>query len=174
MPNIEISPAELSDVPALANIARQTFTETFASANDPTEFAKYVEAAFDETKLLDEVRTEGSAFYFANINEDIAGYLKLTIGEAQTERVPGRTIEIERIYVLESMQGTGVGKALFEFALEKAESQQVDAIWLGVWEENPKAIRFYERQGFQPFGIHSFTIGNEAQNDIMMRFDMLR
>lgn len=174
MPNIEIIPAGRSDVSVLTCIAWQTFIETFASANDPSEFARYVEAAFDETKLLDEVQTEGSDFYFAKIAGEMAGYFKLNIGEAQTECVTGRTIEIERIYVLKSMQGTGVGKTLFEHALEKAQQQQMDAIWLGVWEENPKAIRFYERQGFKPFGTHSFMIGNEAQNDIMMRFDLLR
>ncbi len=43
------------------------------------------------------------------------------------------------------------------------------SIWLGVWEENPKAIRFYEKNGFVPFSRHIFKMGDEEQTDIMMR-----
>ena len=172
MPDVEIIHASSSDLSALISIAKQTFIETFAHANDPLDFARYLSRAFEEEKIRDEFQTVGSDFYLARVDGEIAGYLKLNVGDAQTEYVSGRTVEIERIYVEGAMQGTGVGKALFEFALGKAQDLHAEAIWLGVWEENPKAIRFYEQQGFRPFGIHTFTIGEVAQNDIMMRLDL--
>jgi diamine N-acetyltransferase len=172
MSHIEIVKVEPTDVAALAYIARRTFIETFESGNDPSDLAAYLETAMAETQLLGEIRTAGSTFFFARLGGEVAGYLKLNEGEAQTEKVPGRTLEIERIYVDAAFQGGGVGKALFDLALGIAKDRELDSIWLGVWEANPRAIAFYERQGFEPFGVHIFTIGRDAQRDIMMRLDL--
>ncbi|WP_265529792.1 GNAT family N-acetyltransferase [Sphingomicrobium marinum] len=172
MAQIDIVKVEQADISALASIGRQTFIETFESGNNPSDFSAYLDEAFDEAQLLREVQTEGSDFYFAKVDGQTAGYLKLNTGDAQTEKVDGDTLEIERIYVDGSMQGSGVGKALFEFATDIARRKQMDAIWLGVWEENPKAIAFYEHQGFRPFGVHTFMIGTDAQRDILMRLEL--
>lgn len=172
MAGIEIVKVAKADIPALASIGRQTFIDTFESGNNPSDFAAYLDGAFDEAQLLREVQTEGSGFYFAKVDGQTAGYLKLNTGKAQTECVDGKTLEIERIYVDGSRQGSGVGKALFEFATDVARRKKMDAIWLGVWEDNPKAIAFYERQGFRPFGTHTFTIGTDAQRDILMRLEL--
>ncbi|NNC48058.1 MAG: GNAT family N-acetyltransferase [Sphingomonas sp.] len=172
MAQIDIVKVEQADIPALASIGRQTFIDTFESGNNSSDLSAYLEQAFDEAQLLREVQTEGSEFYFAKVDGQTAGYLKLNTGDAQTESVDGDMLEIERIYVDGSMQGIGVGKALFEFASEIARRKRMDAIWLGVWEENPKAISFYERQGFRPFGVHTFTIGTDAQRDVLMRLEL--
>lgn len=169
---VHVGPVPVGELELLAEIGRRTFVETFAADNDPHEFAAYVNRAFSIDRLREEYLVEGSTFYFARIGEKPCGYLKLNRGRAQTERVAGETLEIERIYVDHGYQGAGVGKAMFEFALDIARNQALDAVWLGVWERNPKAIRFYERQGFVAFGEHNFTIGSDVQRDIMMRFDL--
>ncbi|MBB3763264.1 GNAT family N-acetyltransferase [Sphingomicrobium lutaoense] len=174
MSHVEIVAVGPQDVAVLAAIGRRTFIETFESGNDPEDFADYLEKAFAEAQLLGEIGAVGSHFFFARVDGEVAGYLKLNMDEAQTEKVAGRTLEIERIYVDGAFQGAGVGKALFDFALGIARDEGIEAIWLGVWEDNPKAIRFYERQGFEPFGVHSFTIGKDVQRDIMMRLELER
>jgi GNAT superfamily N-acetyltransferase len=172
MSAITILPVQPDEVPALAELGRRTFEQTFASANNPADFADYLDKAFSHDQLAGELCDTESAFYFARVGSELAGYLKVNRGAAQTDRVLGRTLEIERIYVDERMQGTGVGKALFQFALGLARGAGDGAVWLGVWGENPKAIEFYKRQGFAAFGEHVFTIGTDAQRDILMRFDL--
>lgn len=168
---IRIDRVERHEIGLLAKIGRQTFAETFASSNDADDFESYLDTAFTTDQLTSEFSEEHSAFFFARIDSEIAGYIKLNTGAAQTEKVEGDALEIERIYVTAQFQGAGVGKAMFDFASQIAKEQSRDAIWLGVWEDNPKAIAFYERQGFEVFGEHVFKLGSDQQRDIMMRLD---
>ena len=58
---------------------------------------------------------------------------------------------------------------LYEKAMQVAEDKKVDYVWLGVWEENPRAIRFYQKNGFVEFDKHIFRLGDDEQTDIMMK-----
>lgn len=78
-------------------------------------------------------------------------------------------LEIERIYVLKAFHGKKVGQLLHDKAMEVSKQRSVDYVWLGVWEENPRAIRFYEKNSFVAFDKHIFKLGNEEQTDIMMK-----
>lgn len=172
MADLQIIPVTAEHSDALASLARRTFEQAFASGNDPQDLAAYLDQAFTSAKMREEVSCADSQFYFAILDGTPAGYLKLNTGEAQTEQMPDSALEIERIYVDAAHHGTGVGKKLFDFAVEFAAQHGCDQVWLGVWEENPKAIAFYERQGFISFGKHEFTIGNDVQTDILMRYDV--
>ena len=110
-----------------------------------------------------------SEFYFAQLNDENIGYLKINTGEAQTEKQEKNALEIERIYVLNEYHGKNVGQILYQKALEIANQNSNDFVWLGVWEENKRAIRFYEKNGFVAFDKHIFNLGNDAQTDIMMK-----
>ncbi|HHQ1160190.1 TPA: GNAT family N-acetyltransferase, partial [Listeria innocua] len=116
-------------------------------------------------KLSDELKNPHSYFYFVFHQEAIAGYLKLNIGDAQTEEIAGNTIEIERIYVLKSFQKKGLGKELFNQAIEIAKEVDAEKIWLGVWEKNKNAIQFYAKLGFIKNGQHDFFMGDDCQTD---------
>jgi len=78
-------------------------------------------------------------------------------------------MEIERIYVLQSMHGKRVGHLLLQTAISEAVASSMEFLWLGVWEQNVKAIQFYKRHGFVAFGTHVFMLGNDAQTDILMK-----
>lgn len=41
--------------------------------------------------------------------------------------------------------------------------------WLGVWERNDRAIRFYARHGYERCGEHVFQLGDDAQTDYIMQ-----
>lgn len=172
MAQILINPVGTSDLAELARIGRQTFVDTFASGNNPDDMATYLASAFSTDQLLREMGDRNTSFYFAKHDDEVVGYLKLNLGDAQTENVEGRTLEIERIYVDARVQGAGVGKSLFEFALARARENGADTVWLGVWEDNAKAIDFYARQGFVAFGEHKFAVGDDVQRDVLIRLDL--
>lgn len=170
---IEIKKAISIDVNALQKIGRATFSETFSSSNTPENMQKYLQEEFSEEKLSEELNTEHAEFYFARYRGDIIGYLKVNFGPAQTELQDDKALEIERIYVSKEFQGKRVGQALYEKALELARARHADYVWLGVWEENTRAIRFYKKNGFIEFDRHIFKLGEDEQTDIMMKLDLL-
>lgn len=170
---IQIEPVTINDIEQLQRIGRQTFSETFASSNTPENMAIYLEEGFSTDKLEKELNNPFSQFYFAQLNKAVIGYLKLNTGTAQTELQDNRTLEIERIYVLKEFHGKKVGQILYDRTLKIARELDVNYVWLGVWEENPRAIRFYEKNGFVKFDKHIFRLGDDEQTDIMMKL-MLR
>jgi ribosomal protein S18 acetylase RimI-like enzyme len=160
------------DIPALQQISRQTFSETFAAHNTAENMRSYLEEQFSLDKLTTELNNPGSRFYFAVENDHPIGYLKLNSGNAQTELQEENGLEIERIYVSKAFLGKKIGQLLYEKAVEVARLQKAAYIWLGVWEENHRAIGFYKKNGFVEFDKHIFMLGDDKQTDIMMRLPL--
>lgn len=165
---IKIIPVTLNEIGQLQNIGRATFSETFSSSNSAENMNKYLDEKFSIQKLTAEL-TETSFFYFAVDEDKVIGYLKLNTGESQTEVKDDQGLEIERIYVLESYHGKKIGQLLFEQAITIAHAKGLNYVWLGVWEENQRAIHFYRKNGFVVFDKHLFILGDEVQTDLMMK-----
>ena len=172
MTNIDIRKVSLSDLIQLQKIGRQTFYETFAALNTEENMSAYLEKGFSIDKLTAELNDKDSEFYFASIDNNVIGYLKLNFGQAQTELKHDNALEIERIYVLKEFHGKKVGQIFYDKALEVARQRKVDYVWLGVWEENPRAISFYKKNGFEELDKHIFVVGDDEQTDIMMKLTL--
>jgi ribosomal protein S18 acetylase RimI-like enzyme len=172
MEDIKIKKATVSDINELQAIGRQTFFETFASGNTEENMAKYLQEGFSKEKLTVELSNKNSEMYFAILEDKVIGYLKLNFGESQTELKDNTALEIERIYVLKEFHGKSVGQVLYEKAIEIAHEKKAEYVWLGVWEENPRAISFYKKNGFQEFDKHIFKLGDDEQTDIMMKLKL--
>ena len=133
------------------------------------DMKKYLAENFSDEKMTTELNNPESQFYIAWDEQSPVGYLKVNSGQAQTELKDSNSLEIERIYVKKAYHGKKVGQILYEKSLEAALLQKNEFLWLGVWEENPKAIRFYEKNGFVAFDKHIFKFGEDEQTDIMMK-----
>lgn len=166
---IKISIATSTDFKIIQEIGRETFYETFASGNTEEVMQQYLQTSFSAEKVKTELNHPNSLFFIAWDNQIPIGYLKVNMNDAQTELQESDSLEIERIYVKAHYHGKKVGQLLYDQAVEIAIKTMKKSIWLGVWEENPKAIRFYEKNGFVPFSRHIFKMGDEEQTDIMMR-----
>jgi ribosomal protein S18 acetylase RimI-like enzyme len=162
----KIQPSQLNE---LLQFSKDTFYEFFAHLNDPVHFEAYAAVAFAPEKMLSELNNPGSEFYFALIDNEIAGYLKLNVNQAQNEYKDENGLEIERIYVSGLHHGKHIGKKLLEFATDLAIQKEKDFIWLGVWEHNQNALGFYKHHGFELCGSHDFLLGEDRQTDLLMR-----
>ncbi|WP_346239445.1 GNAT family N-acetyltransferase [Niabella insulamsoli] len=169
MVTVEISKVAIDKVLQLQEIGRQTFYETFSESNTEENMKNYLENGFSIDKITAELNDENAEFYFAKIGEKIIGYLKLNFGKSQTEIKDDKALEIERIYVLKEFHGKKVGQILYDKAIEIAKQKNADYVWLGVWEQNPRAINFYKKNGFVEFDKHIFKLGEDEQTDIMMK-----
>lgn len=152
----------------LREISYNTFNETFKDQNAPENMKAYMERAYHPAQLEKELSNPSSKFLFLYFHGDLAGYLKVNIGNAQTEEMGEDALEIERIYIQKAFHKNGLGKYLFNKAFAIAESLHKKKIWLGVWEKNENAIAFYNKLGFVKTGAHSFYMGEDEQVDFIM------
>jgi diamine N-acetyltransferase len=169
---VGIKKVSSKDIAQLQMIGRQTFSETFSEGNTEENMQKYLEEGFSDQKILAELNDANTEFYFASVKNNVIGYLKLNFGASQTELKDEKALEIERIYVLKAYHGKNVGQLLYSKAIEIAQQKKVSYVWLGVWEENPRAISFYKKNGFIAFDKHIFRLGDEEQTDIMMKLTL--
>lgn len=172
MASVEIRKISTNDIDQLQKIGRETFQETFSEDNSEENMKAYLEEGFSNEKLLTELNDKNAEFYFATLDKEVIGYLKLNFGASQTELKDNKALEIERIYVLRAFHGKSVGQLLYDKAIQIAKQKKADYVWLGVWEENPRAISFYKKNGFVEFDKHIFKLGNDEQTDIMMKLQL--
>lgn len=159
----------LQDVKQLQKISIETFSDTFKDANDEADLKEYLKSAYNIKQLESELSDSDSNFYFVYYKKELAGYLKLNVSNAQTEKHDINALEIERIYIKPNFKRLGLGKYLLNYAVEKAKELDKTSAWLGVWEENINALNFYKKMDFVCFSEHVFELGGEKQRDILMK-----
>ncbi len=169
---MKIRKINIDDLETLRYLSIQTFKETFEEVNTEEDMQKYLDENLSIEKLKTELENVNSEFYFAENNDEILGYLKLNFKDAQTEKVEENYFEIERIYVLKAFLGQKIGQILFDKAIEIGREKNLEYVWLGVWEENHRAIRFYGKNGFEIFGKHDFVLGKDVQTDLLMKLKL--
>lgn len=169
MDSLNIRRVDVLEVEELRQISITTFTETFAKNNSEANMQQYLNDALSVEKLAHELSQTDSEFYFVLVDNHIAGYLKVNFGAQQTELHNLDAVEIERIYVLQQYHGKQVGQQLFNRAISVACQRNAPYLWLGVWEENHRAIAFYKKYGCTVFDKHVFVLGDDRQTDILMK-----
>ncbi|MCK1245703.1 GNAT family N-acetyltransferase [Streptococcus uberis] len=157
------------EVAILRDLAIQTFTETFSGHNTDEQLQEFFEQDYTLEVLGKELKSTENEVYFLRKDGEVVGYLKVNWGEDQTEQELEDSFEIQRIYILNAYQGHGLGKFLFEFALERAYASGKSWAWLGVWENNLKAQALYRKYGFEKFSEHSFAVGDLVDTDWLMK-----
>lgn len=169
MKGLVIRKLEIMDAVQLRNISIKTYRQAFDSTNSEENMLDYINKSFSIEQLTEEINNPNSEFFFAELEQEIIGYLKLNFGKAQKEFQNDDSLEVERIYVDNNFHGKRIGQSLFDFALSQAKKKAVQYVWLGVWEHNSKAIQFYEKNGLEVFDQHPFRMGDEVQTDLLMK-----
>ncbi len=171
---IRLKKAEPSDVEKVRAFAEWTFRAAYEHLNDPEEFGRYCARNFAPDHFRSLFDDPDAAFWLAFSPEnELLGYLKINFGkpnDAQNppENLVGRQSELERIYVHPEKKGLRLGSILIEKAEELARADGSDWLWLGVWERNEAAQKFYEKMGFRVFGRHLFHLGDDPQLDYVL------
>lgn len=163
-----IKPITTSDVEKLQKVSRETFKATFDPYTAPNDMLRFLEEDYETVKLVKEIENPNSRFYFLMVQNEIAGYLKINVGDAQTEHLRENALEVERIYLRSSFQHRGLGNVLLDFAEKTAREEGKDYMWLGVYEKNVPAQHFYKRHGFSKVSQHTFQVGSDPQTDWLL------
>lgn len=166
--NYMIKPITTDDVKKLQEVSRITFKTTFDPFTAPDDMQKFLKEDYETDKLIKEIKNPNSRFFFLMQNGEVAGYLKINVGDAQTEHLKPNSLEVERIYLLPNFQHKGLGNVLLDYAEEIARKENKDYIWLGVYEKNINAQHFYKRHGFKRVSQHTFQVGSDPQTDWLL------
>ena len=169
---MEIVKATVQHLDELLEFARDNFLLTYGHMNTKDNMRDYLQTTFSYKSFQYEFLDPESDFYVILLGNKIIGYYKSNVGDAQTEDNLPNSLELERVYVTDSLKGQGLGRKMIDHAIAQAKSKNLDFIWLGVWEKNQKAIAFYEKMGFKSIGTHVFQLGDDAQTDLIMKLEL--
>lgn len=164
----EIRPAREEDAAQLSEVARQIFLDTFGPFNTPEDIAMYCAQTFTPEVMMAAIRDPKTAMLVATHNNAMIAYAHLYRGDAPSEVTGPSPIELKRFYVLQEWHGTGLAHALMNGVATRSSELGAETLWLGVWEHNTRAIRFYQKLGFEVVGECVFILGDDRQNDFVM------
>ena len=157
---IEIRRARVSDAGLVSVLGAVTFYEAYFEQDDPHSLAEYIRESFAPDEIRAQIEDENAEFYIIFLDQNAVGYAKLRTGSKADGIESENSVELQRIYVVERVFGKGVGERLLRHCLETARARGFETLWLGVWEENRRAQRFYEKHGFRRVGTLTFPYGD--------------
>lgn len=167
---ITIRRLKLADTAALSAISKKTFYDTFTGSCTPADMDLFLAEYFNEAVVANELSDPHDFYFFAEINHQPIGYLRFKEDYSNLPLMKQwKAMELKRIYVLKELHGKGIAQKLMDFIIDFCIKEKYQVIWLGVWEHNLRAQKFYEKYGFVNSGhTHDFPIGNTPQTDSWM------
>lgn len=163
-----IREARSTDAKRLSDLAEATFRATFDATNTAEHMEPHCQSSYGEQIQAAEIADRGMVTLVSEDKGRLIAYAQLRWGKAPdcvSAKNPG---EIQRLYVVEDWHGKGAAQELMKVCIDEIKQHGSDALWLGVWERNPRAISFYRKFGFVEVGDHIFPLGGDPQRDIVM------
>jgi ribosomal protein S18 acetylase RimI-like enzyme len=157
-----------ADVAAYGAFYRSAFAATYGPHHEAEEMQRHLASRFADDILREELESPERTLLLLESQGEVAGIALLRAGAGSLKTPAERPVEVERFYVGTPWQGKGVAAPLMQAALAAARAAGHDVVWLGVWEQNPRAIRFYEKQGFEVVGTHFYVFDGKEEDDLLM------
>jgi ribosomal protein S18 acetylase RimI-like enzyme len=159
--------ANASDAAALDRLFDTSFCDTFAHLYRPQDLEAFL-SSYGVADWEAELDNPAFAFRIAEARGEPVGYLKL--GPLKLPVEPqGPALLLDQLYILKEHHGSGIAHALMDWAIEEARRRGAEELYLTVFIDNHRARRFYDRYGFEAVGRYDFMVGNQADEDIIMR-----
>jgi ribosomal protein S18 acetylase RimI-like enzyme len=160
--------ADRGDAKRLSAIAEETFRATFSALNTPEDIDLHCRNTYSEEIQASEIADPDTVTLIGEQDEMLVGYAQLRWRKAPSCVVAEAPGEIQRLYVVSDAHGKGVAHDLMSACIDEMTRRRSDVAWLGVWEQNPRAIAFYRKFGFVEVGEHVFLLGRDRQRDIVL------
>ncbi len=168
--SVSIRWATPADAPALASVAAATFALACPPGTTEANIALFIETSLSEQSFGVYLASDVHSLWLAEEDGEPVGYAMAVHGEPtdpdiQAAVVERPTVELSKIYVREAHHGRGVARRLLDEVLAQAVESGVQSVWLGVNQQNIRANRFYEKQGFVLRGTRFFQVGDSTEAD---------
>ena len=158
----------LEDAETLSQLGADTFYNTFKGTCTDKDMDEFLFDYYDIEQVKKELSDPNDYFYFAEVEGKAVGYLRIKEDYTAFEKMKQwKALELKRLYISADFHGKGIAQALTNFAFDFAKENNYEVIWLGVWEHNERAKKYYQKMGFEDTGhTHDFPIGNTPQTDL--------
>jgi GNAT superfamily N-acetyltransferase len=166
--SVQIRRGVASDAAALAAFAARTFADTFAADNAPADMRAHLDRTYGVAQQGEELTSLDVVTLLAEQDARLVGYAQVRRGPAPPCVAALGAIELHRFYLDASAHGTGLAQRLMADVFAAAREAGAAHVWLGVWERNARAARFYQKCGFAEVGSHAFVLGTDRQTDRVM------
>ncbi len=167
-PEVTIRLATTEDAPALTVLGRRTFADAFGAGNTADDLATFLDSTYTPALQLAELADPVLTYLLVERSGTPLAFALLRAGSTSPFIDDPSAIELQRFYVDRSCHGTGVAQALMESCVETARHAGAATLFLGVWEQNPRALRFYAAQQFIEVGRKIFQVGSDPQQDLVL------
>lgn len=160
--------ASAADLNAYGDISRRTFADTYRESHSAEVLTRHIDQRLCDDVLVKELADPARHVWALERDEVWVGYTLLRHGSASVV-VPGdQPVEIERFYIAKEWHGRGYADSLMNAALASARTHGARVAWLGVWEQNSRAVRFYTKCGFAVMGRATYMFDGKAEDDLVM------
>jgi ribosomal protein S18 acetylase RimI-like enzyme len=161
---ISIVRATVADDMLLADLGRQTFIESHGHSAPQKDIDTYATEKFSVAAMTNELSDPKNIYHIIYYADDPAGFSKIIFNCAHPLIKTSNVTKLERLYLLERFHKLRLGSALFEFNVKLSKANDQTAMWLYVWKENAKAIKFYLRHNFKIIGSYDFRLSPTHTN----------
>ncbi len=171
---VKVRRGALDDIELLSKLGSSTFYETYFPTRPrlKRDFQAYIQRNYSPESIRTKLTNPKIIYLIAEVGDRPMGYCKINLAKSPQGEVDKKWIKLEEIYVTKDMQAKGVGRTLMEEYFRIASVEEADIAWLGVWDGNQKAIDYYKKWGFEPFGSEEFRIDQETDIDLLMKKEL--
>ena len=160
----------------ISSIAKEAFLPAHGHSASKKDIDAYVSKSFNEVIFEAELSNPAYQYHLIYYKNQIAGYSKIVFNCPNTNITAQNITKLERLYLLKEYYGLDLGKILFDFNVSLSKENNQVGLWLAVWVENYRAIKFYEKVGFQKVGSFDFEISKTHYNPnhiLYLKYDSL-
>ena len=160
----QIKKATIKDAKLLSKISTNSFLPAHGHSASKKDIDNYIAKKFNEQELSKELSNLENEYYFIYHKGEIVGYSKVIFYSPNKNIEVQNITQMSRLYLLEAFYGLDLGKELFNFNIKLSKQNNQKGIWLAVWMENKRAIKFYKKMGFEIVGSFDFKISETHSN----------
>ncbi|WP_282147639.1 GNAT family N-acetyltransferase [Algibacter lectus] len=161
---VKIVQATVKDAQLIAKVGRQTFLESHGHSASEDDIKKFVNKTYQEQAIAEEFKNENVQYYIISFEDEIAGFSKIEVNALSPWVDAPAITKLDRFYLLEAFHGKKLGVEFFNFIIETSKQYNQKGIWLAVWVENLKAIKFYTKNEFKIVGDYNFKLSDTRSN----------
>ena len=167
--HISFEPIGVEQVIQLREVAYSSFLAAYAGQIPNELMLEYLDSTHSPEVLASEIARADTNYFFIYADGKVAGFVMLEYPQSHPALEPDPAVFIHRIYLLPAYWDKGLGGRMMDFCEDFARRADAEWLWLQVWQENARALKFYFKVGFEDFARTDFILGDVVHDDLLLR-----
>jgi len=156
--------AKEEDIQLLTDIGKTTFLESHGHSASKADIDLYVSEKYTPNVFKEEFSDPKNIYHIIYHDQQPAGFSKIIFNAPHSNIKTENITKLERIYLLKEFYSLKLGVELLKYNIELSKQNDQAGMWLFVWKENPRAVNFYKRSGFEIIGSYDFKLTETHSN----------